>query len=88
MRRNLRLPANAWMPRPLVLKEYSGLLTSLVSSDSTEALSRAAKAFGKSLDEATGAYNKRYRADNPFGKVGGTIAMSVRAAGGLYLRAK
>jgi hypothetical protein len=71
-----------------VLKEYSGLLTSLVSGDSTEALSGSAKAFGKSLDEATEAYNKKYRADNPLGKVGGAVAMAVRSAGGLYIRAK
>lgn len=72
----------------LVLEEYSDLLTSLVSGDSAEALSRSAEAFGKSLDEATEVYNNRYRADNPLEKVGGSIAMAVRSAGGLYIRAK
>jgi len=72
----------------LILEKYSDLLTSLVSGDSTEALSGSAKAFGKSLDEATDTYNERYRVDEPLKMIGGTIAMAVRSAGGLYIRAK
>lgn len=72
----------------LILKDYSELLTSLVSGNSTDALNGSAEAFGKSLDDATEAYNQKYRADNPLKKAGGMIAMAVRSAGGLYIRAK
>lgn len=71
-----------------VLKIYSRLLSDLVSGDSTDALSNSAAGLGKSIDDATEAYNKRYRADAPLKKVGGVIAMTVRSVGGLYIRAK
>lgn len=72
----------------LILRAYSDVLTALVSGDSADALSGSGEAFGKSLDGATEAYNKKYRADDPLKKVGGTIAMAVRSAGGLYVRAR
>lgn len=71
-----------------VLKIYSDLLTALVSEDSTDSLSDSTERLSKSLDSATQEYSERYRPADPMNKVGGTIAMAVRSAGGLFIRIK
>ncbi len=71
-----------------VLQTYSDLLTLLVSDDYAAALSNNAIKLGKSLDEATDKYNRKYRNDDPMDKVGGLIAMGIRSAGGIYTRVK
>jgi hypothetical protein len=46
----------------------------------------SALGLGKSLDNATEEYNKKYRLNDPLGKVGGTVALVIRSTGGLYIR--
>lgn len=67
-----------------VLKEYSRILTLLVSPDYNDALGESAVDLGKAVDAATDSYNSKYRSANPTAKIGGEIGRIVRAAGGLY----
>jgi hypothetical protein len=67
-----------------VLDVYADALAGLASGEPTEALTKSATDFGKSLDRAITAYNTRYKTS--FGLVGGTAAAIIRAAGGLYIR--
>jgi hypothetical protein len=69
-----------------VLKDYSSLLTLLVSDQYSDALGQSAVDLGKAIDGATDAYNKQFRAANPLSKVGGDVGQAVRAAGGVYLK--
>ena len=68
-----------------VLKDYSGLLTLLVSDQYSDALGQSAVDLGKAIDGATDAYNKQFKPANPLSKVGGDVGQVVRAAGGVYL---
>ncbi|HBG07301.1 MAG: hypothetical protein A2075_15210 [Geobacteraceae bacterium GWC2_58_44] len=69
-----------------VLKEYSKILTLLVSDEYTDSLGKSAVDLGKAVDAATDAYNDQYRSANPLTKVGGDIGQIVRGAGGIYVR--
>ncbi len=69
-----------------VLKDYSDILSILVSDDYSSALSESTEKLGESLDSGIDSYNDRFSSEKPMKKVGGLIAQSVRAAGGIYLR--
>lgn len=69
-----------------VLKQYSQVLTLLVSDDYSAALGKSATELGKSVDAATGAYNEKYRSSNPLALIGGDLGQVVRGAGGIYVR--
>lgn len=71
-----------------ILAVYSEILATLVSDDYNEALSRKAQRLGKKLDKITDEYNGAFSKNNPIDKIGGTIAMAIRGASGIYLRNK
>ena len=69
-----------------ILKDYSAILSSLVSDEFTTALDESAGKLGNSMDKAIEAYNKSYSPAKPLVKVGGNIGLVIRAAGGVYIR--
>ncbi len=71
-----------------ILKEYSAILSALVSDDYTNALGESATKVGNSLDDTVDRYNKNYSSGKPLPKVGGSIGMIIRAVGGIYIRHK
>jgi hypothetical protein len=69
-----------------ILQDYSRILTALVPDEYTAALDESTRELGTSMDKAIEAYNKSYSPAKPLTKVGGTIGLVIRAAGGLYIR--
>jgi hypothetical protein len=69
-----------------ILKDYSAILSALVSDEYTTALDESAGILGNSMDKAIEAYNKSYSPAKPLLKVGGNIGLIIRAAGGIYIR--
>jgi hypothetical protein len=83
-REKLRAQAQRANDALAILEVYAHALAALASDEPTEALTKSATDFGKSLDRLVTQYNDRHKAN--LGLVGGAAAAIVRGAGGLFIR--
>ena len=67
-----------------IISRYADLLTTLSSSDFTDADDKSAEALGKSVNSAVGAFNSAYK--TKVSSIGGWVAGGVELVGDLYIR--